>query len=247
MCRTSIAVTKISPVARQSIHDLRNLFGIIASASNLLGDDPSDERRAQLLDAIAGAALRGGHLTTQLLAATGGIEQLFDINDHLRSLESMLRAIGGRDIVIRLDLAARPIAMKLDPDAIEAAVLELVTNAKAACAPGDTVTIRTRFVRHRLWLFVVDNGHGMDSAALRDCLAAKSPAAHGTGIGRIRRFSQDAAGRFHISSRPGHGTVVCLKLPTALTLVADEAGAASRRCLSPRKEMPREERQSIAA
>ena len=57
---------------RENIHDLRNLFGIVSSASHLLERDPPPDRRAMLLDALSQAARRGGVLTTALLAKEAG-------------------------------------------------------------------------------------------------------------------------------------------------------------------------------
>ncbi len=45
--------------SRESIHDLRNLFGVVASARHMLDDGPPAERRALLLDAIEDARQQG--------------------------------------------------------------------------------------------------------------------------------------------------------------------------------------------
>jgi signal transduction histidine kinase len=247
MDRTFKTQARITPAMRETIHDLRNLFGIVASARHLLGDDSCIARRDDLLDAIEGAATRGGLLTTQLLGSVGSAETVFDIVHHLRALKPMLRAIAGSRIKVRFDLMSHPSPVKIDPEALEAAVLELVTNARAACDTSGTIVIRTRPIRERLWLCVADDGCGMDKAKLAHCLADKAPGAHGTGVGRVRQFARAAHGSFHVRSRKGHGTVVCLNLPTVAPAAVDEPAVPHERLLPPSKETDHEDRQPIAA
>lgn len=238
-----------SIVAREAIHDLRNLFGIVASARHLLGDDPSAERRTRLLDAIESAAVRGGRLTTGLLASPAPKPpcRTIDANAAILELRAMIEALIGAGIRLRIDLAPDRMPIRADLGGFEAAVLELVTNARCACGIGDRLLIRTRLVRGRLWLSIADTGGGMDAIERRRALRDALPAgAHGSGIGRVRQFARSIHGSFRLRSRAGRGTVATLILPTVLKL-AGEKPVARPSGRPPRKETCHEDRQSSAA
>jgi signal transduction histidine kinase len=234
---------------REAIHDLRNLFGIVASARHLLDDAPAEEKRHQLLDAISEAAMRGGALTTDLLArhqpdhATRSV----DVNREIERLEPLLRASIGAEAVLELDLCARRPRVRVDRDELEAVIIELLINARAACPGAARIRLRTRYRCERLWLTVADNGCGMGHADLERLLThVAKPGARGTGFGRVRSFVGKAHGRLNVRSRAGRGTVVSLNLPTVLSLAADEP-AVLRERRSLLKEYDHEDRQPIAA
>ncbi|PBN42931.1 HAMP domain-containing sensor histidine kinase [Sphingobium sp. D43FB] len=203
---------------RENIHDLRNLFGIVSSASHLLGDDPTPNRRAVLLDAISEAARRGGTLTTALLAKeTSAMVQAFDLNRHLGALQSLLDAQSNSGVEVSVEVSAEPSPVKLDSSAFDAAILELVTNARGALNGTGRILVRTKRVGRRIWVIVADTGQGMGSDELSAILLGARPAgAHGTGLGRVRHFAQAAHAHFHIRSVLGRGTVAALAIPLIL-------------------------------
>lgn len=226
---------------RENIHDLRNLFGVVASARHLLDDSPAADRRTLLLDAIEDAALRGGRLTTDLLAAPAHVRTLnvLDLNHHLLSLEPLMRALAGRHAELRLTRCGQPLPAKLDFSDLDSAILELVANASAALAEPGRIIIRTKRVGSRLWLLVADTGRGMSLPELKLAQHGfKAAAATGTGLGRVQHFAQLAHGRLRLRSREQRGTVAVLILPLVLKLASRESAAMpSHRTGSPPKEI----------
>ncbi len=214
----STATAQISN--RENIHDLRNLFGIVASASHLLEDGPSAEKQALLLDAIAEAARRGGTLTTALLARDAQrMVQSFDLNERLSGLAALLDAQSGSGAEIRLELASERAPVKLEGPGFDAAILELVANARSALDGTGVIRVRTKCVGRRVWVLVADTGCGMTAGQLRAALSGqKMAAAHGTGLGRVRHFAEASHGRLQYRSREGKGTVAALALPLTLFL-----------------------------
>jgi signal transduction histidine kinase len=237
-----------SATTRAAIHDLRNLFGVVASARHLLDGRQHRSRRKQLLDAIEGAAFRGGELTTSLLARAEQPNKSVDVNDTLVRLQPMILALVGCDVVVRFDLCAGRALVRVDPADLEATLLELVRNARSAARPHGHLVLRTRRLRGRLWLSVADDGIGMDPSQVRKRLASPAPTgAHGTGLIRVRQFAAAAHGRLHVRSRPGLGTVVSLNLPTILTLNVDEPAAPTARHIFNHEEISHEENRQPAA
>lgn len=243
-----VLATMSTQPSAEIIHDLRNLFGIMASAGRLLEDNPSDARRAKLLSAIESAAERGGQLTTDLLARRGPAQaRTFDACQRLAALEPMMQALAGR-ASIRIDCPQGQLPVRLDAAGFDAAILELVANARAALSPWDRITVRLHRVGRRIWLSVADNGDGMDPPALASALrGAQTPSTHGTGLGRVRRFAREAHGRMHVRTRQGRGTVVSLNLPMVISMAFDEPIAPQARYSPKAKEKFHENRQPVAA
>ena len=211
---------------RENIHDLRNLFGIVSAASRLLHDDPPPDKRAMIIDALADAARRGGTLTTALLAKDlGPALRRIDLNEHMADLRALLLAQSTRDIVLTVELSGEAAPVEVDPAALDAAILELVTNARTAVVARGRIVVRTRRAASCMWILVADTGRGMAPSQLAAVLSGVSIAgAHGTGIGRIRHFAQGCGGGFRIRSAPGRGTVAALVLPLAGTAEPSRVG-----------------------
>ncbi|MEN2791806.1 HAMP domain-containing sensor histidine kinase [Sphingomonas oligophenolica] len=243
-----VLATMSTPPSREVIHDLRNLFGVLAAAGRLLEDDPSEARRAKLLSAIASAAERGGQLTTDLLARRWPVEpSAFDACARLATLEPMMQALAGR-ASIRIDRPKGPLPVRADTAGFDAAILELVANARAALSAWNHITVRVHAAGKRIWLTVADDGDGMDAGTLATALDGReTQSANGTGLGRVSRFAREADGSMHIRSRKGRGTVVSLNLPMVISGAVDESVAPKARHFPQAKEKIRENRQPIAA
>lgn len=213
--------------SRENIHDLRNLFGIVASGSHLLEGRLTAEKRSLILDAISDAARRGGHLTTALLAKDANpMLKSLDLNEHLGQLEGLLAAQAAPGLEICLDISSTRSPVKLDAASLDAAILELVANARTAVRAGGTIHVRSKRIGRRVWILVADTGVGASRASLDAILAGETKAgANGSGLRRVRRFAEAAHGRLLIRSRQGCGTVAALALPVTLFLGARSEAA----------------------
>lgn len=238
--------TRATSVERGLIHDLRNLFGVVASAKHMLEGGPAGAQRATLLAAIEDAAQRGGQLTSELLAHPSEVEPSApcDIRDRIMAMASMIRAIAGHNATVRFDLArARPL-VKLVPAQFEAAILELVANASAALHRPGRIIVRMRQQGRRVRVTIADDGIGMDEETARRAMADhRHTGSKGTGLGRVRHFVRTSHGTMRLRSRAGRGTVVSLTLPILLCLTHDEPAARNgRRPSHQRKEFHHEDR-----
>lgn len=237
--------------SRESIHDLRNLFGVVASARHMLDDGPPPERRILLLDAIEDAAMRGARLTTELLARrrASHMADKADLCHNLAGLEPLMGALAGRHAEIRMDLPACRLPVRFNPADFDAAVLELVANASAAIDGPGEILIRVKRIGKRVWLMVGDTGSGMTRLELERALRGSAiPSATGTGLGRVILFARSHHGRLRIRSRKGRGTVAFLNLPLVLkTARAESAVAFPCRRNSRPEENGHEKRRPTAA
>jgi PAS domain S-box-containing protein len=224
-------------------HDFNNVLTAIRGYSDLLlGElEPSDPR-AHDLEEIRRAADRGAMLTRQLLAF--GQRQpvqaeAVDLNEVVRSLESLLQRLVGADVQLEMVLAPAIGRIRADAGQIEQVVMNLVLNARDAMQQGGTLTIETserqisapgrgRGGRPGWYvvLAVTDSGIGMDEetrARVFEPFFSTKQAAQGSGLGLaiVHGIVKNSGGMIRLSSEPGAGTSVRLFFPRL-----DDAAAA---------------------
>lgn len=197
-----------------SIDDLRNLFGSACSAKHLLAGHPAKVRRLALQQAIEGAAIGRRDFGTTPAAITTSLKRI-DLNYQIMSLEPMIGSLAVPSVLF--DLCDDFLPVRVDVHALDAALFELLANARGAGATS--ITIRTRRAGRRVWLILADNGCGMGPETLaRVCRCEDHARADVTGLCRVRQFAREAHGAFRVRSRPGVGTVASICLPAVLKL-----------------------------
>jgi CheY-like chemotaxis protein len=154
----------------------------------------------------------------------------------------------GDGVTLTLKLSPIVDLVRLDPAQFEAAILNLVVNARDAVGAGGTVTLETR----RLFLSpaeaaplpaadyvrisVADDGEGIPEDVLprvfEPFFTTKDPGkGSGLGLSQVYGFAQEFGGQVKIDSMPARGTVVSLYLPRATSVDAvepDQARSARR-------------------
>ena len=232
-------------------HDFNNLLTVITGALDLIQRHPGDvARRERMIEAAQGAAKRGERLTQQLLAFARRQAlkpELVRIDDLLAESEPLLGRAIGEAVTMALELGAPGAVSRIDPSQFDAAVMNLVVNARDATAAGGGIRVETRvcalaegeaegapagdYVR----LSVHDTGGGMtpDVAArvFEPFFTTKEPG-RGTGLGlsQVYGFARQSGGAAAIDSTPGKGTTVRVYLPldseASAAVVAQPAGEA---------------------
>ena len=192
------------------------------------------------------AARRGGEITQQLLAFSRRQfvnPQTVNLNVCLQDFRPLLERAANESI--RVDFALQPdlYAARLDPGHFEAAILNLVGNARDAMPNGGTITISTRnmtigrdtsfrdielepgdYVR----VGVTDTGSGMDpqtAAKAFEPFFTTKEVGQGTGLGlsQVYGFAKQAGGEARIVTALGRGTTVELLLPRSVAAGGDSA------------------------
>lgn len=210
-------------LGREAVHDLRNLFAIVQSPCRLLERSCDAGRRADLLRAIRDAADRGGALSRSLLQRPACRARRVDLNEHLVTIRPMLAVLAPAPSRLILDLLPAPLPVRLDPADFEAAVVELVTNSRAAHDGPGQILIRVRARNGKVWLTVADDGRGFRAGARIRGARPVGPVglARGVGLGRVRRFASSAGGAFHLRQGRRGGTAATLILPIATAVSRD--------------------------
>jgi PAS domain S-box-containing protein len=237
-------------------HDFNNLLQIIiGNLETLQRNLPAEAIR---LNRAAGSAMNGARraaaLTQRLLAFSR--RQPLDpkpvaANGLVSGLADLLQRTLGEAIAIETVNGAGLWTVEVDPNELEAALVNLAVNARDAMPQGGRLTIETTNAHideayaashlevepgQYVAISVSDTGVGMDARTLSQVFEpffTTKPVGKGTGLGlsQVYGFVKQSGGHVKIYSELGQGTTVKLYLPRH----AGEAGAATAEadCLAP--------------
>ncbi|HEY4029239.1 MAG TPA: ATP-binding protein, partial [Caulobacteraceae bacterium] len=221
-------------------HDFNNILTAVTGCLDMIGRKPDEPDRVRRLSQNAAtAAERGAQLVRQLLTFSRRQNlkpQVLDANDLLLEMATLARKALGDTAALKLDLGEPLDRICVDASELQAAILNLLSNARDAMPGGGTATIRTRnqgagpkggpYVA----VSVEDTGEGMDPATLArvfEPFFTTKEVGRGTGLGlsQVYGFAESAGGFVDIDSAPGEGSAVTLYLPRTLQPLAEAAPA----------------------
>lgn len=232
MLRQSQKMEAIGQLTSGIAHDFNNLLTVvIANLDRVQRLPEGDERsRGAVANALIGAQ-RAATLTDQLLSFARKQPLLpvaQSLNPVVLQVSSMAAAALPKSIRIDTDLADALWPVAIDTAQTEAAVLNLLVNARDAMPNGGAVTIRTRNQPDgshpaqppgdHVMLEVVDSGCGMSAAAVEHAFEpffTTKKVGEGTGLGlsQVYGLVKQSAGQIQIESEPGEGTIIRIFLP----------------------------------
>jgi len=186
-------------------HDFNNLLTpILIYADMLKRSLPDNEKMRSQLDGIIKASGKARDLTQQLLSF-GRKQvmqmQVFDLNDVILTLHSMVRRTLRENISLSLQLAHHPVVVRADSAKMEQVLLNLVLNAQDAITANGSISIETgqvliddEFARRHpgmnpgrfVLLACTDNGCGMSAetmARIFEPFFTTKEVGHGSGLG----------------------------------------------------------------
>ena len=217
-------------------HDFNNvlmaILGNLDLIAHTLGGDATVRR---LVDGAIQAAERGATLTRRMLAFARRQElrpEAVDVARHVNNMVDMLRRSLGPTIEIGVEFEATLPLIRVDPNQLELAILNLALNARDAMPMGGRLTIAARRASladgqvpnlapgEYVAIVVADSGAGMDEATLKrapEPFYTTKGVGKGTGLGLSMVFglAAQSGGAARLASRLGAGTTVELWLPVA--------------------------------
>ena len=235
-------------------HDFNNLLTAITGGLDMIARRPEDHARTLRLTANAlSAAERGARLISQLMSFARKQNlrpEVIDLNAMLLEFASLAGRAAGEGIVMEMDLDAGVRPVVIDASEFQAAMLNLVGNARDAMPEGGRLTIESRNLDlaraephggfaipagRYVTIAVTDTGSGMDAevqAKVFEPFFTTKPVGAGTGLGlsQVFGFVKTAGGHVVIRSAPGAGASLRLYLPVAEETLAEEtltAGTAA--------------------
>jgi len=232
-------------------HDFNNLLQIIVgNLETLRRHLPKDSQRLQrAADNAMNGARRASSLTQRLLAFARRqpLEpKSIDPNVLVRGMSELLHRTLGETIEVESVAAADLWRVEVDPNQLEAAILNLAVNARDAMPEGGRLTIETSNARiddsrvqsqadvapgQYVVIAVADTGVGMDAHTARQAFEpffTTKPVGKGTGLGlsQVYGFVKQSGGDVKILSEPGSGTTVRLYLPRRISPQGEAASFA---------------------
>jgi signal transduction histidine kinase len=250
MLRQSQKIEVVGQLTGGVAHDFNNLLTVIIGNLEIAqrdldtGADGAKPRLPRVIKNAMDGAQRAATLTQRLLAFSR--RQALDpkpinVNKLIIGLSDFFRRPLGESIELEVVGGAGVWQIEADAGQLEAAILNLVVNARDAMPDGGKLTIETSNAyldddycrRHDevrpgqyVLVAVSDTGTGMSheiaSRAFEPFFTTKS-AGQGTGLGlsQVYGFVKQSGGHVKIYSEAGHGTTVKIYLPRLMAEVGE--------------------------
>ncbi|MDF2971253.1 MAG: hybrid sensor histidine kinase/response regulator [Microvirga sp.] len=216
-------------------HDFNNLLTVIVNNLDLLTRSTRDARDMRLIEGAQRAAERGAKLTQQLLAFSRRQPlqpALHNPNTLIGGFEAILHRACGELVKLQLALAPQVRSISVDAPQFEAALLNLIVNARDAMPDGGSLMITTGNMsvsekEHAaaelkpgpyVSVTVEDTGSGMTPEVLDrvfEPFFTTKEIGKGTGLGlsQVYGFVTQSGGHIKVDSILGQGTKVTMLLP----------------------------------
>ncbi|MCW5982047.1 MAG: response regulator [Bryobacteraceae bacterium] len=235
--RLSYKMEAVGRLAGGIAHDFNNLLTVINGYSSLLLESVKDDpEAASEAGEILSAGNRAADLVSKLLSFSRRQvikPKPLDVNHLVRNIERMLARLIGEHIELRTALNAEPVWIVADPNQIEAALMNLATNARDAMPNGGVLSIETacvdavadRDARRAhvplgayVRLLVRDTGYGMDVETQQHIFEpffTTKQTGKGTGLGLSSVYGavEQNQGFISVESEIGSGTTFSIYLP----------------------------------
>jgi two-component system, NtrC family, sensor histidine kinase PilS len=224
----------VGELAGQVAHEVNNPIAIISAKARLLLSDPSlpmPQKVRQELEKVTELSDRVAKIAQGLLSycrPSVASRSLMDLRDPIRqALALIVQPAATRGIEIQDKLPATPLRVDANTDEIQQVFLNLMLNALDAMPRGGRLTVTASHDagvlpdgRPCLSVTVADDGVGIETAvcerAFEPFFTTKEPG-KGTGLGLsiCQGLIRSHGGEIGLTSRPGQGTRVSIRLPLA--------------------------------
>jgi PAS domain S-box-containing protein len=214
-------------------HDFNNLLGVLSSSLDVLSMRLQDPADTKMLQSMQRAVQRGAALTQQLLSFARKQPlrpEKYNLNTLIGGFEAVLRRAGSPSIAFEVSLAPQLNGVSVDAARFEAALLNLVVNARDAMPDGGKLTVATANVEigerqigslaagSYVKASVTDTGTGMPpevAARVFEPFFTTKEIGKGTGLGlsQVYGFITQSGGEVVLETEVGKGTTVSIYLP----------------------------------
>jgi signal transduction histidine kinase len=212
-------------------HEIKNPLSVIRMNMELLAEDfavpqtPKERRALAKIEMVTRQCTRLENLLNDFLR----FSRLRNLDLRLGSLNEQIERVldlfepqaieQGIEVIRYLDPDLP--SVKLDPETVQAALVNLVKNAIEAMPNGGQFVARTRLTRTGVALDLIDTGCGMDEKTAMKMFEAfftTKNGGSGLGLPTARKIIEAHGGRIDVHSEVGRGTQFTLEFPTPLRL-----------------------------
>jgi len=224
--RLLASYNELAELAGSLAHEIKNPLSVIRMNMDLLAEDfaePETQRERRSLakiDLVKQQCIRLENLLNDFLR----FARLRNLDLHAGGLNEQVERVldlfepqaseAAVEIIRLLDPELPSIL--LEPQTLQASLVNLVKNSLEAMPNGGTLTARTRPTRLGVALDLIDTGCGVDEqTAMHMFEAFYSTKNGGSGLGlpTARKIVEAHGGRIDVQSSVGHGTQFTLEFP----------------------------------
>jgi signal transduction histidine kinase len=207
-------------------HEIKNPLSVIRMNMELLAEDfavpqtPKERRALAKIEMVTRQCTRLENLLNDFLR----FSRLRNLDLRLGSLNEQIERVldlfepqaieQGIEVIRYLDPDLP--SVKLDPETVQAALVNLVKNAIEAMPNGGQFVARTRLTRTGVALDLIDTGCGMDEKTAMKMFEAfftTKNGGSGLGLPTARKIIEAHGGRIDVHSEVGRGTQFTLEFP----------------------------------
>jgi C4-dicarboxylate-specific signal transduction histidine kinase len=223
LLRQTQKLTVLGQLSGGVAHDLNNMLGVLMGMADLLKMTLSDRDPLQeSVDLMLTTLTRAAALAEKMLnfaRQTPMARDPLDVTALLRELKFLARTALPERIEAHFEAPETPVVVHGDENLLLSALLNLVLNAAESMPEGGTVRVIARVSADgRFEVSVEDDGRGMAPSVLErifEPFFSTKLGQKGTGLGLslVRRTILEHQGEIDVTSSPGVGTRVLVRLP----------------------------------
>ena len=213
--RRSERLAALGQLSAGLAHELRNPLGSIRGSAELLTKATSNENDVarELAQIISEEVDRTNLLVTRFLDFARPLEPRREPADLARTIDRA--AQHARVEIIRRFDPEMPL-VEIDGPLMEQVLLNLISNAREASAPGSPVTVATRRVGERAEIDVVDQGCGIPAEKMETIFnpfVTTKQTGVGLGLAIVAKIVDGHGGKIAVESAPGKGSTFRVSFP----------------------------------
>jgi signal transduction histidine kinase len=210
-------------------HEINNPMEAIKNSIHLLGRHV-DPNGAQLYDLLNRETGRVARIVRQMLGLYRANDRpmAFDLNQVIEdTLVLFARQLERAGVAVQKELGEIPLVVG-SADQMRQVVSNLVVNARDSMASGGRMRVRTRLAKSAdgtqglVRILVADTGTGIPRNLQKDMfepfVSTKGERGTGLGLWIVKGVVENHAGKIHVRSREGKGTVFQLEIPVVRSL-----------------------------
>jgi PAS domain S-box-containing protein len=206
-------------------HELRNPLSTIRNSIFAVKEGMAARglTLAHAFERIERGIMRCDRIITDLLDYARARDPRFEwvvVDEWIRTVLDEQQSADG--LALTRDLAAGQARLLIDPERLRRAITNLIDNAMQALAEpsrdrqGDRIIVTTRVVNRQVHISVDDTGSGIPADILPkvfEPLFSTRTSSSGLGLATVKQIVEQHRGSVDITSEPGRGTRVVVKLP----------------------------------